>query len=219
MQPDEIEETAAEFVLGTLSEAERREAEALLEQDGEFARAVRRWENRLLPLASTAAPAEPPARLRGRIMEAIGRGGEIVRLRRQVAVWRGLAAAGGALAAALAATVLWLAAPGEDMRYVAVLQPENQGPAFIASIDLTAGTISVRRVQAEAPAGKSYELWAIGDGRKQPESLGIIDKDVQRNVAISPGTILAVSLEPAGGSPTGQPTGPVVYTGKLVPTQ
>jgi anti-sigma-K factor RskA len=74
-------------------------------------------------------------------------------------------------------------------------------------------------VQAEAPAGKSYELWAIGDGRKQPESLGIIDKDVQRNVAISPGTILAVSLEPAGGSPTGQPTGPVVYTGKLVPTQ
>ena len=69
---------------------------------------------------------------------------------------------------------------------------------------------------------KSMELWLIPPGDK-PHSLGLIDpnrpvtikvpKDLLR--AVSNEAVLAVSLEPLGGSPTGQPTGPVIANGKL----
>jgi anti-sigma-K factor RskA len=219
MQPEEREMLAGELVLGTLGADEYREAKALLASDPVFAAAVAQWEVRLAPLAAAVPPVEPPAHLRARILHAIGAGAEIIRLRRQIRLWRVAAAAGGALAAGLAALVIWLAQPLPQERYVAVLQPDGQGPAFIASVDVAAGTISVRRVQAETPQGKSFELWAVGGGRDRPQSLGIIDTAVRSDVRLSPDTVLAISLEPAGGSPTGQPTGPVLYTGQLVPAE
>ena len=33
------------------------------------------------------------------------------------------------------------------------------------------------------------------------------------------GGMIAVSVEPPGGSPSGAPTGPIVYTGELVPME
>jgi anti-sigma-K factor RskA len=66
----------------------------------------------------------------------------------------------------------------------------------------------------------------VGAGQGKPKSLGLIRADgvtVLRPGAL-PGGLkgsgidhMAVSVEPAGGSPTGQPTGPVVFYGKLVP--
>ena len=219
MLPEELEELASEYVLGTLDAAEREEAKALLRSDRNFAVAVRRWERRLVPLAAEVKPVTPPEYMRRRILGAIGGGAEVIRLKRQVNVWRGLSLMTGALAAALTAFMIWNAKPSEQGRYVAVLQPDSQGPAFIATVDVASGAITVRRVLAEAQAGKSYELWAVGGGRAQPESLGLIDGDVKTQAMLSPDTVLAVSLEPAGGSPTGQPTGPVLYTGKLVATE
>jgi anti-sigma-K factor RskA len=109
---------------------------------------------------------------------------------------------------------------------VAVLEAPGPGPAFVATIDIERGVISVRRVAAASEAGKSHELWAVGGGRDRPQSLGIIDASL-RIPATALGTlkpsdlaetVLAVSVEPQGGSPTGQPTGPVVFTGKLIAT-
>ena len=103
------------------------------------------------------------------------------------------------------------------------MQSEGPGPAFVAAVDLSAGTISVRRVGAEPQAGKSYEVWAVGGGRDKPQSLGVIDASLKipqsRFGTLAPDTVLAISLEPEGGSPTGQPTGPVLYTGTLVATE
>jgi anti-sigma-K factor RskA len=219
MRPDERAELAAEYALGTLPGDERRAADELMKNDPEFAAEVRNWERRLLPLAAEVPTVMPRPELRARILEAIDPPGQIIALRRQVTRWRGLAAAATALAACLAAAVIWTAQPQPSGRYVAVLQPEGQGAAFLASVDVANGTISVRRVQAEPQAGKSFELWAVGDGRSEPESLGLIDEGLSRAVRLTPGTILAVSLEPAGGSPTGAPTGPVLYTGSLVKTE
>lgn len=93
-------------------------------------------------------------------------------------------------------------------------------PALIVSIDTASGTARVRPVAAEAPAGGSLELWYVGAGQA-PKSLGLIGRDAQRLAlpagadSLAAGTF-AVSAEPAGGSPTGQPTGPVVYSGKLI---
>ena len=79
---------------------------------------------------------------------------------------------------------------------------------------------------APRPAeGRSYELWALGAGRKAPESLGVINARAEipaqllgsLDSARLQDTVFAISDEPAGGSPTGQPTGPVLFTGKIVP--
>jgi len=230
---DDIVAVAGEYVLGTLTAPERADAEQRISRESAFAAAVLFWERYLAPLAVAVAPLQPPAHLRRRILEAIGGAApaadNVVQLRRQLNLWRGLTVGAAALAAALAVFVL-VRPPVPQIaggKYVAVLQPEGPGPAFVATIDLASGTISALRIGAEPQAGKSYELWAVGGGRAQPQSLGVIDASLKipadKLGKVDPATlgetVFAVSLEPQGGSPTGQPTGPVLYTGKLVATE
>ncbi len=108
-------------------------------------------------------------------------------------------------------------------RLVAVLQQEPTAPAFLLTVDPQTRTMVVRRVSATAEPGRSYELWLIA-GQSAPRSLGVIGADefTQRplpgvfDVATLRNATYAVSLEPAGGSPNGVPTGPVLFTGKIV---
>ncbi|MGE4247890.1 MAG: anti-sigma factor [Parvibaculaceae bacterium] len=232
MALDETQEAmAGEYVLGTLAAVERLEAQTLLSQNRDFAAAVDQWSERLLPLLLAAPAVTPPPQLRERILAGIGTqdaSDTVVALARRVTFWRGVSLAASAIAAVLALFILFKpeppAAPGN---YVAVLQPEGPGPAFVASIDIKDGTISVKRLGAEAEAGKSYELWAVGGGRAAPQSLGVIDASLRIPAdqlgKVDPATlgetVFAISLEPQGGSPTGAPTGPVLYTGKLVATE
>lgn len=226
-----LEALAGEYALGTLSAEERLEAQSHLAQNPDFAASVDLWTRRLSPLLATTRDAPPPAHLRERILARIAQvssSDPVVTLTRRVTFWRGVSLAASAIAAALALFILFKPAsqpaPGN---YVAVLQPEGPGPAFVAAIDLANGTISVKRLGAEAEAGKSYELWAVGGGRAAPQSLGVIDASLkipaQQLGKVDPATlgntVFAISLEPQGGSPTGAPTGPVLYTGKLVATE
>ena len=219
---------AGEYVLGTLSPAERLEAQNRLSSDGEFRDAVAFWEGQLGMLGAAAAPREPPAALKTRILDRIattaGAGDNVVALKRKLTVWRALGIGASAIAAGLAALLFTqMSAPQPGQTYVAVLQSGGPDPAFVASIDLAQGTVSVRRLTAPPEPGKSFELWAVGGGREKPESLGVIDASLkmpaQRLGRFDPDTIFAISLEPEGGSPTGQATGPVLYTGKLVATE
>lgn len=226
-----LEAMAGEYVLGTLSAAERVEAQTLLSQNGEFAAAVDLWASRLTPLLLAARSIAPPTHLRERILASIGAAspsGSVVDLAKRVSFWRGVSLAASAVAAALALFIVFKPAPEvAPGNYVAVLQPEGPGPAFVASIDIKDGTISVKRLGSEAEAGKTYELWAVGGGRTAPQSLGVIDASLKIPAGqlgkIDPATlnetVFAISLEPQGGSPTGAPTGPVLYTGKLVATE
>jgi anti-sigma-K factor RskA len=233
-RPEDLEELAAEFALGSLPEAERLEAEALLSSDPDFALLVDEWDRRLIPLALALEPVEAPPRIRGAVMKAIaGDGAEsatVISLRRKASNWRWATLGASAVAASLAAFIAvgqMTPKPAGDQRFVAVLQAEGPGPAFLASIDLANGSISVRTVGAPPQPGKSYELWAVGGGRDKPQSLGVIDASFRipasKLGAVDPkvlnDTLFAVSLEPEGGSPTGQATGPVLFTGKLVATE
>lgn len=109
-------------------------------------------------------------------------------------------------------------------RFVAVLQQDGTSPAFILTVDIASKTITARRVAAETQAGKSYELWLVSDKFPAPRSLGLVGADEfttgARLASYDPDVIgsatYAVSQEPEGGSPTGAPTGPVLWTGKLV---
>jgi anti-sigma-K factor RskA len=109
-------------------------------------------------------------------------------------------------------------------QYVAVLQRDAASPAFLLTFDLDKRTFTVRTVRAERPVGKTYELWLVSDRFKSPRSLGLIGNEefTQRGqlanydaVTINRATY-AVSVEPEGGSPTGAPTGPVLYSGRLI---
>ena len=111
-------------------------------------------------------------------------------------------------------------------QYVAILQKDAAAPAFLLTFDLDRKLLTVRKVGAENRPGKSYELWLISDKFRTPRSLGLIGSEefTERPGLASYDAVTinsasyAVSVEPPGGSPTGVPTGPVVYTGKLVQT-
>lgn len=224
---NETDALAAEYVLGQLAGAERRAAEARLTSDPAFRAAVAAWERRLQPLADSAEEAIPPSGVLTAVLARIETsgetpGGNVVSLRRAVRRWRATAAIVGAAAAVLAGVVvLERTQPLASTEFVAVLTAEGAKPAFVATIDTVRGTISVRRVADAAPPGKSYELWAVPPGGA-PRSLGLVQQaSLSRPLSVTPSGNLtfAISLEPEGGSPTGAPTGPVVFSGALVPTE
>jgi anti-sigma-K factor RskA len=153
-------------------------------------------------------------------------GSNVFALRRRLNLWRGSTFIAGALAAGLAAIVVLdrtaVAPVVEGGRYVAVVDSDGHEPALIAEVDTVAGIIRVRSLKAETPQGKSLELWHVEEG-KQPRSLGILkaglDAQSIEDTAGAASGLLAVSVEPEGGSPSGAPTGPIVYTGRLIPVE
>jgi anti-sigma-K factor RskA len=237
-EPDDRDLRAAEYVLGTLSASERAAMELERTVDPNTDAAVRGWERRLAPLAGIVPPAAPGSRvwaaieaaLRGRAVApapAPANDNRVAELARAVRRWRWTAAGAGALAAGLAlfiflGEVAGLRPGAPQSRYLAVVNRGGEAPALLISIDVAAGTAQVRPVGAEAPAGKSLELWYVGAGQA-PKSLGVIGTEAKRlplpaasdPAGLSEG-LFAVSVEPPGGSPTGAATGPVVYTGKLI---
>ena len=220
---DEREALAAEYVLGVLDAAERDRARRLLLSDREFAAFVRAWNARLSPLADSVAPVPPPPSLWTRIAATLDDAPEtpetpaVIPQQRQTRTWfwQGASMALGALAAGLATFMVLRPAVAPPVQ--AVLKAAD-APVFIATVARD-GALLVRAVTAPAvPAGHDLELWVLPAGAQRPASLGVLPaagKQVPRGVVTAPGTQLLVSLEANGGSPTGQPTGPVLFAGRL----
>ncbi|MEA2839985.1 MAG: hypothetical protein QOF41_1315 [Methylobacteriaceae bacterium] len=225
----DLENLAAEYVLGTLDSAERAEFERRLAAESDARQAVQRWRERLTPLAESVKPIAPPdgvwraieARLGEPAIEGSASVVELHRLRRKVVFWRGASAAAAALAAALAFFVidreLFAPAP-QGKSYVAVVNRGGDAPALIIRVDTASRTIYVWPLAAEVPPGRSLELWYINAG-SAPKSLGLVqDAPLRLKLPDNPAAnkvTLAVTSEPTGGSPTGSPTGPIVYSGQL----
>lgn len=109
-------------------------------------------------------------------------------------------------------------------RLVGVLQQDPAAPAFVLTLDPASRTLTVRRVAAKAEADHSYQLWLIAPHAAKPQSLGIVGANEYTqsplpagfDAAALRGATYAVSFEPPGGSKTGAPTGPILFTGRLV---
>ena len=116
--------------------------------------------------------------------------------------------------------------PPAAAQYVALLQSGAGAPAFILTVDAGTRNFTVRKVGAQPEAGKSYELWIVSDKLQRPRSLGVIGGgDFTARPVLSgydaetvSQAVYAVSIEPEGGSRSGAPTGPVVFSGKLIET-
>ena len=231
---EDIDALAAEYVLGTLTLTERTAVAARRSREADLDRAIGAWEQRFSPLNEAVPSLAPPPAIRGMILSRIGRPREkqasrvVVDLKRSVSRWRAATLGASALAASLAGIIGYRETLKVDppRSFVAVLQKDAQSPAFLMTVDIATRSFTVRSVAAEAQAGKSYELWLVHERLGAPKSLGLLSNvslsTSQRLAAFAPGDIqgatYAVSVEPEGGSPTGLPTGPVVYAGKLVQT-
>ena len=116
--------------------------------------------------------------------------------------------------------------PAAAAQYVALLQSGTGSPAFILTVDAATRNFTVRKVGAQPEVGKSYELWIVSDKLQRPRSLGVIGSGDFTARPVLSGydaeivnqATFAVSVEPPGGSPSGAPTGPVVFSGKLIET-
>ncbi len=229
---------AAEFALGTLPPVERALAETLARREGAFAQMVADWHARLAPLADsipevTPSPAVLPrieAEIEGGQRAATAAAGppglQVAQLYRRLRLWR---FAAGALALATAILALLVAVPGllrtpPAERFVAILGEGEQQPRFLVTVDLRGERVSVVAVGGLAEHSGDFELWLVSDQAAQPRSLGLLPTNGNEHLALqglaSPALLqdglLAVSLEPPGGSPTGLPSGPVVYSGPLL---
>ncbi len=201
---------AAEYVLGTLPLSDRAEAERLIARDPAFAAMVADWEGRLAALSDNYAEVPAPAGLLDRIEAQLFPVAPVAG-RSWRPFWLGLL--GGLAVTGLAAFVILpnLTGPAAPPM-VATLTGEGQDLIVTARYAPGDGKLTVTRTGGGAAASdKDYQLWLIAAGQN-PVPLGLI-RDAVLEIPVTtlaPGTTLAVSLEPTGGSPTGQPTGPVL---------
>jgi anti-sigma-K factor RskA len=218
---------AGEYVLGTLHGRARQRFERLLLEDAGLQTVVAGWESRLNPLAEMLQPVQPPERVWKQIQLRTGLLREAKpRLWNRLDFWRPLALTASALAAALILYVgVALMPQAPELNYVAVLSDNEAKAAWVANSVGRTSLVIHPLASRTIPAGKALELWVIASKDQAPRSLGLLPEAGSKTVslpeplrrAMTPGAALAISLEPAGGSPTGLPTGPVLYQGGWMP--
>ena len=228
-RPALVDALAAQYVAGTLRGRARRRFDALLPSHPALQAAVREWQLRLMPLTGVLPPQVPPARvwqaIERRLWPAVAAGAPLSWWSR-LALWRGLSALASVAVVALA---VLLASPPPALAPVVVVLASTGADAgtagtFVASLSGDGRALVTRPLLPVAlQADRVFELWSVPP-EGAPRSLGLISASgatvLQRDklpaTLLRGGTAaLAVSIEPPGGSPTGTPTGPVVFAGKL----
>jgi anti-sigma-K factor RskA len=224
------EALAAQYVAGTLRGGARRRFEKLLPGHPALQLAVQAWRDRLMPLAGSVAPVAAPPRV-WRAIEArlwpaaappvpAGWWGRL-------GLWRGIS--GLASAAVLVLAVALVRTPPAMPPIVVVLEGQAgtaaAGASFVASVSGDGQAMVMLPVSTTVPlqGDRVLELWSLPP-QGAPKSLGLISASgttvlprsrLPESLLKGGTAALAVSVEPPGGSPTGAPTGPVVFAGKL----
>lgn len=240
-RPDLQSRLAAEYVLGTMHGGARRRFDEYLRHHRGLQAAVAQWEAQLTPLADAVAPINPPARV-WRKIEARLNGRDVVNETRSSAgvfsqngpkvpviggllqnfvFWRSLGLGASTLAMALLVGVFFgNVMPTHDPMMTAVL--EDQGVARMVVEQPKSGMLMVKMVKPwkTAPAN-SLQLWVMPKVGP-PRSIGIINQDGSTKISmqdmdsmLTDGLAFALSKEPVGGSPTGQPTGMILCKGVI----
>ena len=219
--PDD-ELLAAEYALGVLDGEARAAADRRFARERGFAELVAQWQTRLAPWAGEIADVQPGSEVWQRILAQLpSQPAPRPPLWQNLAFWRRLALASGVLAAACIGALVYLGTVAREPLLVAELNG-NGKHALVATIDPRNATILAVPANLEVTGNRVPELWLIVPG-KDPRALGLINAAKPVALAIPARLLadatteaaLAISLEPPGGSPTGQPTGPVIAVGPL----
>ncbi|HHA1914889.1 TPA: anti-sigma factor [Enterobacter asburiae] len=204
---------AAEYALGTLRGGARLQFQKRLADEPTLAARVAYWQNMFSTLDSHLAPVPPPETVWKRI---------VLDLPPKKPLRKSRLYLGWLAAASLAAVtvVTWYSTRTPELAPIMVLNDAQQHGQWIVSADSSRQYLSITPLRPNAIAAQnSLQLWLIPAG-KAPISLGLLHSNASTHVAIgnktlTPDAMIAISLEPEGGSPTGQPTGPVLYSGKI----
>ncbi|GBH24358.1 anti-sigma factor [Burkholderia vietnamiensis] len=227
----------AEYALGVLDADARRELEQSAARDPMLRATLERWQRRPAPLAEDVAPVAPPARVWTKIQRELDftaappahGDARSSGWWNSLQLWRWVGI--GASAAALGLLAVNVLRVGEAPQRAAVGTPymaatlaRHDGVAdWTATVDLRRATLVVGPANTPAiAADRSPELWLIPPNAK-PISPGVFAPTAPASMTLPDAivaqlgarAVLAVSLEPRGGSPTGQPTGPVLATGPM----
>lgn len=217
---DDDDLLAAELALGLVDDTA---AAARSAADPAFAERVAWWDARFAGLTAPLGE-EPSPELWRRIAARLPSNDNAGGLLRWKVISGGLAAVSAIALFMLAQRPQIELPPQPGAPVVASLSGET-GSALAISYDSTARRLTIAPVQLDPGKGDA-ELWVIPVGSKEVISLGVIDAKKPSSRQLNPaqarlvaaGATFAVSLEPTGGSPTGQATGPIVASGKLVET-
>lgn len=219
---------SAEYVLGTLKGGARRRFEGWLHQDADLRNIVAQWQQRIAPMAEFAGAVTPPKRVWSGIERRLNLKKAAPRwqfwLNDNLAFWRSLGMVSSALAAMLLVLVLVnkpVDAP--SIAYVATLTDDKAQTGMVLTADSRHGALEARVVGVQnVPSDKSLHLWAVPKSG-HPRSLGVLPDNSHGRFALTAQAtgkdvmVLAVTLEPKGGSPDPNgPTGPILWKGNWV---
>jgi anti-sigma-K factor RskA len=238
MTPADRDALAGEYVLSLMSEDQAVAFERRMSADRDLAVSVAGWRERFHELDLVAAPVAPPATLWSRIALELdaaqepapaprraARGGiSLAGLWSNLTVWRGAALAGAAASAALAVALGALALrPSPAPTVIAVLLAPDQTPGAVVEV-FGDGSASVATLaDITVPNDRALQVWTLPDPAGGPVSIGLMP--TPERVRLAPAALPApkarqlyeITLEPAAGSPTGRPTGPILFKGYAEP--
>jgi anti-sigma-K factor RskA len=224
-QPHLLQRLAAEYVLGTLIGRARRRFERLMTDSYQVRAAVWGWEQRLSPLAQAAGSVQPRARVWREVQARTSARVSAPNWHERLGLWRGLSLAATAAALVLGIMLALRLSTVAAPQYVAVFNDPQSQPLWVVRADMDRGRVEIKSINASAPAPiNSYELWILPPGGA-PRSMGVLPTGSTKTEMEMPLELrelfgrsqgMAVTLEPAGGSPTGGPTGPIVYQAAIV---
>ena len=216
-----LDALCGEYLVGTLRGAARRRFERALAEESGVAVRLRRWQE-LAPRYSMKAEAQPPRHGWSRLEAELGLAQYRMPWHRRGDFW-GAAAALAASVVLIIAFVIQINEPARRLVEIAELSATDDPLRVIAQRSRDGGTLALRATKPMVAGPKrSYELWLIPAEGGDPVSLAVLDAldasfalDERHRGRVRPGASLAVSTEPAGGSPTGKPTGPVILAGRI----
>lgn len=212
---------AAEYALGLLEGNDLRLFEAELSQSALLRSEVVRWQEHFAAMGMEVEEVVPPSSALGHIKRELW-GENRLPWRRRIRLWE--FALGGVAAALVAYAVYnssgYLGWTGDHLQ--AQMTSETYDLQLVAALDPATGLLRLERSGMEPDAGRAFELWAIAENAA-PVSLGVLPAQPVTALRLSEaqaglilvGTVLAVSDEPDGGSPTGAPTGAVLAAGPV----
>lgn len=227
--PEQLDELASEYVLGTLSAELRSEVQQRLRDDVGLRTAIDTWERRLLGLTELAEPQTPSPHLWPRIERSVNARNrpptpsavQSLSWWNLLPLWRGLAAAG--LAATVLLGGLMLTQTTVKPTYLVVLvAPQDKAPGWVIQASNPREIQLIPLGVVEVPADKALEFWTKAEGWQGPVSLGLVKPGQTLSVPLDklpplePNQLFELTLENPNGSPIGKPTGPIQFIGRAV---